>query len=215
MFKRAGLAAAALFLLTSAAVGQESNRVDIGFSAAGLLPKQNTANGIVQTSTKSGAFLGTARWRFTAKHSVEANYARGNDSQIYTTSNIFRIQSRITELTGAYVFSPVETEKLEPFVFAGAGVLVFNPFNTFINTIPVPIASVKQTEFAVLYGAGVDYKIFSSIPGIRRTSLAPHLALRLQYRGLFYKAPNFKNPSLFTGSRGHAAEAAIGVVFKF
>ena len=215
MFKRAGLAAAALFFLTSAGVGQESGRFDIGLSAAGLLPKQTTANGIVQTSTKSGAFLGTARWRFNAKHSMEANYARGNDSQIYTTPNIFRIQSRITELTGAYVFSPVETAKLEPFVFAGAGVLVFNPFNTFINTIQVPIPSVKQTQFAVLYGAGVDYRIFSIVPIIRRSSLSPHLALRLQYRGLFYKAPNFKNPSLFTGSRGHVAEAAIGVVFKF
>jgi hypothetical protein len=215
MLKRAFLVATGLLLLNHFVIGQDSGHFDISLNAAGLLAKQTSWNGIVQTSTKSGAFLATARWRFNARHSIEANYARGNDSQIYTTPNIFRIQSNVTEFSGAYVFSPVETEKLEPFVFAGAGALAFNPFNTFVNTTQVAVPSVRQTEFAVLYGAGVDYKIFSSIPVIRSSPAATHMALRLQYRGLFYKAPNFKNPSLFTGSRGHLAEAAIGLVIKF
>ncbi|MGH9513545.1 MAG: hypothetical protein ACRD2U_15555 [Terriglobales bacterium] len=215
MFKKAGLAAVLLLSLTSAGFGQEGGRFDLSFGVAGLLPKQTSANGIVQTPTKSGAFLGTARLRFNARHSIEANYARGSDSQIYTTPNVFRIQSNVTEATGAYVFSPFETKKFEPFVFGGAGVLVFNPFNTFVNTIQTPVPSVQQKEFAVLYGAGLDYKIFHQVPLVRGTDLASHLALRFQYRGLFYKAPNFKNPSLFTGSRAHLAEAAAGLVIKF
>ena len=214
MLKRR-LATAALLLLTSAAFAQEGGSFDVSLSEAGLLPKQTTGNGIVQTPTKSAAVLATARWRFSARHSVEANYARGNDSQIFKTANAFRIQSNVTELSGAYVFSPVETEKFEPFVFGGAGVLEFNPFNTFVNTVQVPIPSVKQTEFAVLYGAGVDYKILSSIPGFKGSDLVPHVALRFQYRGLFYRAPSFKNPTLFTGGQGHLAEAAGGLVIKF
>ena len=214
MLKRR-LATAALLLLTSTAFAQEGGSFDVSLSEAGLLPKQTTGNGIVQTSTKSAAVLATARWRFSARHSVEANYARGNDSQIFKTANVFRIQSSVTELSGAYVFSPVETEKFEPFVFGGAGVLEFNPFNTFVNTVQVPIPSVKQTEFAVLYGAGVDYKILSSIPGFKGSDLVPHVALRFQYRGLFYRAPSFKNPTLFTGGQGHLAEAAGGLVIKF
>ncbi len=187
----------------------------MSFNAAGVLPKQTTGNGIVQTPTKSGAFLATARWRFTARHSVEVNYARGSDSQIYTTPNIFRIQSNVTEVSGAYVFSPIETKRFEPFVFAGAGTLAFNPFNTFINTIQVPVPSVKQTEFAVLYGAGLDYHFLSNIGRFKESDLVPHLALRFQYRGLFYRAPSFKNPTLFTGRQGHLAEAAGGLVIKF
>src|ERR1700730_17723856 len=104
MHKKSGLAVAALLVLTTVGFGQEGGHFDISLNVAGLLPKQTTANGILQTPTKSGAFLGTARLRFNAKHSMEANYARGNDSQIYTTPNIFRIQSNVTELTGAYVF---------------------------------------------------------------------------------------------------------------
>ena len=215
MFKRLGLAAAVLCLLTSTGVCQNDGSFDVSLNFAGVLPRQTSANGIAQTPTKSGAFLATARWRFNARHSIAANYARGNDSQIYSTPNVFRIQTNVTELSGAYFFSPVETEKFEPFIFAGAGALVFNPFNTFVNTTQVAVPSVRQTEFAVLYGAGMDYKIFSSIPIIKRSPAVAHLALRFQYRGLFYKAPNFKNPNLLTGGRGHLAEAAGGVVFKF
>ena len=214
MLKKMGLAAAFL-LLTSAGFGQAGGSFDMSLSAAGILPKQSSGNGIVQTPTKSGAFLATVRWRFTARHSIEANYARGNDSQVYTTANVFRIQSNVSEFTGAYVFSPVETEKFEPFVFGGMGALVFNPFSTFINTIQTAIPSARQTEFAVLYGAGVDYHFLSSIRGFKGSDLVPHVALRFQYRGLFYRAPSFKNPTLFTGGQGHLAEAAGGLVIKF
>ncbi len=213
MFRRVALGV--LLLTSAAAFSQEGGRFDVGLSLQGLWPKQTSANGIVQTATKSGGFLGTARVRFNAKHSIEANYARSNDSQIFTTANVFRIQTNVTELTGAYVFSPVETTKFEPFVFAGAGALVFNPFNTFVNKVQVNVPSVRQTEFAVLYGAGLDYRLFSSLPKVGKSPLTSHLALRLQYRGLFYKEPNFKNPTLFTGRRGHLAEAAIGLVVKF
>ena len=215
MFKRAGFAAAMLFLLTSAGFSQDDGRLDVSLGAAGLFPKQTTANGIVQKPTKSGAFLGTVRWRFSAKQSMEANVARGNDSQIYSTPFSFRIQSHVTEFSAAYVFRPIETKRFEPFLLAGAGVLIFSPFNTFIDTVQVPVPSVRQNEPAFLYGGGVDYEVFSQIPFIRRSALAPYLALRLQYRGLLYKAPNFKNPSLFTGSQEHTAEAAAGIVFKF
>jgi hypothetical protein len=38
----------------------------------------------------------------------------------------------------------------------------------------------------------------------------------LQYRGLLYKAPDFRVPSLlFTGAKGHMAEPSAGIVLKF
>ena len=214
MFKKAGLAIAPLFLLISSAVGQ-GDRFDVGLGFEAVFPKETSANGIVVSPTYSGGFLGTFRWRFAERHSIETTYGRTNDSQIYTTPNTFRIQSNVTEWTGAYVFSPMETKKYEPFVFGGAGILAFNPYNTLVNTVQVPVPSTMQTQFAILYGVGVDCKVFSSVPGLRKAAVTPHLALRIQYRGLFYKVPDFNNPNLFTGSRGHLAEAAAGLVIKF
>jgi hypothetical protein len=215
MFNKAGLAIAALLLLASTAVGQAANRFDVALGYEAVFPKQTSANGIVLSPTYSGGFLGTFRWRFAERHSIETSYGRTNDSQIYTNLNTFRIQSNVTEWTGAYVFSPMETKKYEPFVFGGAGILAFNPYSSFVNTVQVPVPATRQTEFAILYGVGVDCKVFSSVPGLRKAAVTPHLALRIQYRGLFYKVPDFNNPNLFTGSRGHLAEAAAGLVIKF
>jgi hypothetical protein len=41
------------------------------------------------------------------------------------------------------------------------------------------------------------------------------VALRLQYRGLIYKAPDFNVQNLFTGAKGHMAEPSVGIVVKF
>jgi hypothetical protein len=95
--------------------------------------------------------------------------------------------------------------------------LIFYPgygLNT-VNDLLTNIPASQQTKPAFLYGGGLDYRVFSRIPLIRRSSLTNHLALRLQYRGLLYKAPDFKVQNLFTGARGHTAEPTIGLVVKF
>ncbi len=169
--------------LTSAA---QSNRFDFSAGASAVFSKSSSGNGTTVTPTNSLGFLATARYRFDAKQSLAFNYGRTKNSQIFST-----------------VFSPMETEKLEPFLFAGAGALVFNPTNTFIDGFQLPVAAVRQTEIAFLYGGGVDYRVRSFV------------GLRLQYRGLIYKAPDFSFPGFLTGGRGHLAEPSIGLVFKF
>jgi hypothetical protein len=62
-----------------------------------------------------------------------------------------------------------------------------------------------------LFGGGFDYR------------LPWRLALRLQYRGLYYNAPSFNvngitsggSVNLATGSKGYMSEPSIGLVFKF
>ena len=120
MFKKAGLVAAALVLLASTAVGQ-GNGFDVGLGYEAVLPKETSANGIVLSPTYSGAFLGTFRWRFAEKHSIETNYARSNDSQIYTNRNTFRIQSNVTEWSWGLCFQPHGNEEVRAFCFRGRG----------------------------------------------------------------------------------------------
>ncbi len=203
MLKRAGMAVAALLLFTAAGLAQEDGHFDVSVSGAGVFPSQSTGHGIVLNPTNSAGPLLAFRFRFNAKHSIAANYGHTDDSQIYTlAANIYRIQAKVTEFSAAYVFNPIQIGKFEPFVMAGVGTLHFTPGNTYINTYQVPVAVSTQSELMALYGGGVDYHVLS------------HIAVRLQYRGLVYKAPDFKG-QFFTGAYAQMAEPSVGVVFRF
>jgi len=213
--KKAGIWFAEVLFFTSFAIAQQ-NRFDVSLGATAVFSKSSTGNGTTDAPTNSGGFLATAGYRFTAKSAVELNYGITHNSQIYASApNTFRIHNKATEFTGAYVFTPFETEKAEPFVFGGVGVLSFNPDTTFVDGVQTSIPADRRTQIAFLYGGGLDYRIFSSIPLIRRYPASEHLALRLQYRGLVYKAPDFHISDLFTGAYGHMAEPSVGIVIKF
>jgi hypothetical protein len=217
MLRTTGIVLAAVFLLTSIGLGQD-NRFDVSLGGGPVITNHVTGNGTTLTPTKSGAVLVTGRYRLSERNSLELNYGRTVDSQIFFASPLtYRIHNTISEYSGAYVFSFFQSETVEPFVFAGAAALIFYPgygLST-VNDVLTNIPASQQTKPAFLYGGGLDYRLFSRLPLIRRSSLANHLALRLQYRGLLYKAPDFKVQNLFTGARGHMAEPTIGVVVKF
>lgn len=217
MFRISGIAMAVFFVLTSMGWAQD-NTYDVSLGGAAVFSKQSSGNNTILTPTNSGAVLVTGRYRFTEHSSLEINYSHTANSQLYFAPPLtFRIHNTIGEYSGAYVFSFYQRARIEPFVFAGAAALVFYPSyssNT-INDVQTYIPASRQTQPAFLYGGGVDYRLFSSLPLIHRSSLSNHLALRLQYRGLVYKAPDFKVQNLFTGARGHMAEPSAGIVVKF
>ncbi len=201
MLKKAGIVVAVL-LVTAIGLGQE-NRLEVSLSAAAVVSKQTKGNGVVQSPTASLGIIGSLRVRLTGTSALEFSYGRTKNTQKYTSDLDFRIPATISEFTGAYVFTPFHTSKFQPFLFGGAGALVFNPNDSFINGIESSVGEKRQIRPGYLYGGGVDYHLVSRV------------SLRVQYRGLFYSAPNFKSSSLFTGGMGHMAEPAAGLVFKF
>jgi hypothetical protein len=204
--RTAGLVIIAVALACIASA-QEQNRFDFSINGAGVFSKTSSSNSgsITDTPTKSVAFIGTFRYHVSPKNALEVNLGHTRNSQIFSAlPDSFRVISGITEFTGAYVFSPFSSRKFQPFLLAGGGALRFSPGNTYIDTFPATFGAASQTSLAFLYGAGVDHRIWRI------------LALRLQYRGLLYKAPDFRVPSLlFTGAKGHMAEPSVGIVFKF
>src|SRR3954464_10886044 len=201
MLIRSGIVMAAVFLLTCMGWAQDNTyEISLGGSAVGSKP--STGNGTTPTPTNSGAVLITGRYRFSDHNSVEINYSHTSNSQIFFASPLtYRIQGTIAEYSGAYVYSFDESKKAEPFAFAGAAGLIFYPsYNlNYINGMQSTIPVYQQTKPAFLYGGGFDWKIFSSVPLLHRSpTLSNHVALRLQYRGLVYKAPDFKIQNLFT-----------------
>jgi len=204
MLKNVLVLSAAVFLFSCLTCAQE-NRFDVSLGATAVFSKKSTGNGTELVPTNSGAFLATARMRFTNRSSVALNFARTKNSQIFdTTSFTYRVPVTISEFSGAYVFSFMQNERLEPFVFGGAAGLSFYANSSYAdNSSQLLLGVTRQTQPALLYGAGADYRVWRRV------------AVRLQYRGLFYKAPDFKGPNFFTGAKGHLAEPGVGVVLKF
>lgn len=207
MLKKALLAIALAFFCVSFAAAQEDvGHFDVSFGWGAVFNKTSTsaAHGVAVAPTNAGEILGTFRVRFNRMSGIEVTGARTNDSQVFVLgNNDYRAQTSVTELTGAYVLSPFHFERIEPFLLAGGGALRFYPGNQYINGNPSPFAAAQQTSMAFLYGGGVDYRVWK------------RLGLRLQYRGLIYKEPDFHVTQFFTGVKGHMAEPSIGIVLNF
>jgi len=211
MIKRAAMAVAVGMILTCSGLGQDAH-YDISVNGMGVLSKQTTGNQVVQTPTQGYGLVAVGEVRLNSRFAVQANAGHFDNSQKYATGTLdYRIQSTVTELSGALVCRLFQTEKWKPFLFGGAGVLLFNPDHTLVieenplspGEVQENIGAVRQSEIAVLYGGGVDHPLLH------------HLSLRLQYRGLIYSAPSFSVPNLFTGQHGHIAEPSVGLVFSF
>ena len=203
MAKHVGLVAIALLLLTGVALAQFSH-YDVAVTVGPVFTKQSSGNGTVLTASTSGVLVATGRVRFSHRFALAGNFARTKNSQFYSVPpNDYRVQDVITEFGGAVVFSFLQTKKLEGFGFGGMSALIFTPKTTQINTVLTSLAVVRQTKPVPVYGLGFDYHVYH------------RFAVRLQYRGVFYKAPDFSFPNFFTGGYGHMAETTAGVVYKF
>jgi hypothetical protein len=221
MLKRAVIALAVILFLTSSALSQ-GGRFDASINGGEVFTNTASGNAVVQSATAGPVIFGTFRYKLKAKHSLAFNYGRTRNSQTFQAGDNFHVLNSISEVSGAYLFSPFPNSKIEPFFLAGGGALIFSPSSTWVffpdlpnnvlNRVQVNLGAVKQTELAFLYGLGVDYRL----PKFSR------LSLRLQYRGFLYKAPDFKvdqnsgsTVSFFTGAKEHMAEPSVGIVFRF
>jgi opacity protein-like surface antigen len=220
MPRSAWVVVATVLLFTSLAVSQNKGHFDASFNGAAVFTQESDGNGIRQSATIGSNYFGTCRAKFNARHSLIFSYGRAKNSQVFQSDFDYHVLTTISEYSGAYVYSPFQKGRFEPFVLVGAGALRFGPRSTWVvlpdftqdvpNRVSIDLGATKQTEAAILYGVGADYKVYG------------RFALRLQYRGFFYQAPDFKvntasggAVSFATGSRGHMAEPSIGLVFRF
>jgi len=197
---------ATIFALASFTAAQDVERFNFGLSGADVFSKSSTSpdGSLTLKPTNSAAEIGSFRWRLNHLHGLEVNIGHTNNSQVYVLSpNNFRVATGITEFSGDYVLSPMKTARWEPFLFGGAGALRFNPGSTYINGLLASFPVTQRYALAFLYGGGTDYRLWK------------FLAVRLQYRGLIYRNPNFGQPNLATHAKGHLAEPAFGIVIKF
>ncbi len=203
MQRRAIIILAVVFLLSVGATAQEI-RSEISVQGTGFFTKDSNGQGILQHGTQTAGVLGGYRYHVNRWLSAEAVYGWNRNSQVFSTAGGFaRIQADVHQATGALVVNLPTSSRLNlrPYLLAGGGALVFNPTNNRGSVL----GAERQAVAVGVYGGGADFPI----PMIK------HVALRLEYRGLVYNAPNFGLRNLDTGKVTHTAEPSAGLVFRF
>jgi hypothetical protein len=192
----------------------------------GLLPHQTTGNAISQEATKAGGGSAGYRFRLSASSALEGRYGFSRNSQKYTiTGAVSSIPVYLSEISGSYVYKFGKSRNIQPFLQGGGGLVLFSPGNYgggttsatnpfgYGVTDPTVTTSVpsyggssglpRQAKGMLVYGAGFDVPASS------------HLYLRLEFRALGYKVPDFGVTALQTGSFTFAYEPSVGVAYRF
>ncbi len=191
----------ALMLSAAAGLAQES-RQDVSVSGFALLgPTVHSPAQVTLRPSYTGGVLLSYRYLLTPHSALEANYSFAQNTNYFTyNGGSGAVHSRQQELTTAYVFG-LTFKNYNPFVEAGVGGVQFTPILEGTSKLD----SKTNTGVGALFGGGVAYEI------------SPSFDIRLQYRGIFVKAPDYKLPGdIFKTSRYEVVSMpAIGVAYHF
>ena len=200
---RRSLSFLVLFLLIAGlgnrATAQTLKNFEAAASIFGQFTGTTNGNGIKDSPTDSLGGLATVRQSLHPWLGYEVNYSYTRFTERYSTIP-FGVQNNVHEVSGAYLVQgpTIPILGLQPFGAVGVGGLIF---------LPTTVGGQKygkQTRVPVLFEFGVNYPILTS-----------HLGLRLQYRGLSYKTPDFNATLLTTGTRRITSEPSVGAYLRF
>lgn len=197
---KSGVLVCAMALLALPALAQDSTRSDVSADFTGDFQMQASGLGVTDSATYSGGLLANYRYHFNDWSAIEVNYAYTRFTQNYFPSGGSSTQAKAQEFTLAYVntLGTKPSARFRPFVEAGTGGLIFSPI-----VAGSTVSGLTQDRSVFLYGAGVDWHAMR------------HISLRVGYRGLIYKAPDFTVSAQVTNATTNMSEPYVGVVFRF
>lgn len=117
--------------------------------------------------------------RFSENYSEGQSWVPSKTSPQPAYSNFAQVSipTNVLDLTIAYLFHGPSGKKFSTFGQFGGGGLFFLPTESSVAQFSTPVR--QQTRPAMIFGVGMNYK------------LTKRLDLRAEYRGLFYKCPDF------------------------
>jgi outer membrane immunogenic protein len=194
------------FLLAGFAAGSraQESRQDVSISGTALVEPFIASQTDVQVhSNYALGALASYRFMLTPSSALEANYGITYQNTIKYVlpqfPNGIRVLTRTQEASAAYVRS-FNYKKLNPFVEAGPGGLIFLPIR---NTGTTSLDVKQQFGVGALYGAGVAYEI------------SPSFDIRAEYRGFITKVPTFGDSTFSTNKWFNVFNPSIGVAYHF
>ncbi|HEY4050376.1 MAG TPA: hypothetical protein VGM27_26230 [Acidobacteriaceae bacterium] len=191
-----------LLLLVSLPFGKQAmaqglGKSDVAINVFGQFTSTVSGNGITDTPSRSMGPLFTFRQSYKPWLGYEVNYSYTRFSETYT-GQIFRVQNNVHEATGAFLVQGPKFFGLQVFGAAGTGLLVFLP------TTVGGQHNTQQYRYPFLYEVGVNHPL-----------LVNRLGVRVQYRGLIYKAPDYGLPQYRTGATRQTPEVTVGLFLRF
>jgi len=216
-------------------------RADVFVSGFWLFTSDANGDSIHQQATETGGVSVGYRFRVNSWSALEGRYGFANNSQKYEIGGaVTSIPSYLSEITGSYVYSFPRLHRMQPFLEAGGGIVHFRPGNygtgsqttgggsTGTGVPPVgggvgpysiPIQPQVLSAFATPSSNGINLPsqtrpAFADGIGVELPAFS-RFSMRLEFRGLGYKTPDFKQSGLQTNSFSFISEPSVGVAFGF
>lgn len=200
----------------------------VAIGVMGSINSSSTGNGTTQDAPNFGGGFLQVRYLASPLLGIEGSWSAVKASQSYDTitpvaipqftcstapcaltPQPVEIPSYANEVTADWIPS-MRMGHLRPFAVLGAGLLINAPRNgqvTVTLTSPQgpPVTNIfslsATTEPVYVYGGGLDW------------AMLPHVGLRFQFRGNFYKAPDLSSVYASTDTYTHNAQPMIGIYF--
>ena len=193
------LASLAGLLLSPAAQAQKA-LTDKDLSVDGFYQMTSTAsgNGITDKASKSAGAAAYFRRSYHWWLGYEAGYEYTRYTDYYT-GQVFGIQHNQHEFSGSYyVHGPHTIAGIQPFALAGVSALVFSP------SLNGGQRAAWQARPGINYGAGINVPLLTS-----------YFGLRFEYRGVYYRTPDYDRGNLTTNAWRNTSEPMGGLYFRF
>ena len=191
------VAVASAFLVASATAQNTLKNNDIAISGFAQFTSTATGNGITDKPSKSGGGAASFRHSYRWWLGYEAGYAYTRYSEFYS-GQLFGYQHNMHDFSGAYYVHGVRAFGIEPFATAGVSALIFSPSLNGGQKV------AWQSRPGLNFSAGINYPLATG-----------HFGVRLQYRGVYYKAPDFGNAALATDHFRLTSEPMAGLYVRF
>jgi hypothetical protein len=193
----------------STALNRQLGRIDLGVNGVGSFNRPTSGTVIVNTvpttvKLSPGNTLGalvTLRYTKSPFVGLEFNYGYARYTQTFTpfgAQPVGGVQQNSTEYTLGYVAHPRDIFGVHPFIAGGGGAIAFRP------TPGGGLGLPPQARGAYYYALGAEKNVFS-----------PHFGVRVQFRQVFFTAPDFFANYLATGKRTTTFEPGVGFFLRF
>jgi hypothetical protein len=156
-----------------------------------------TGNGVTVDTTRSLGAQAAFRHSYHWWMGYEASYNYTRFSEHYS-ARPSAIQHNLHEFAASYLVSGTSLLGFRPFALGGVSAVVFSP------TLNGGQRVSWQGEPGVNFAAGIDHSLLTS-----------HFGVRIQYRGLYAKAPDFGEPQLKSDKFRLTSEPMAGLYLRF
>jgi opacity protein-like surface antigen len=184
-----------------ASADETARKSDVALSGFAEISRNVNGNFILQEASVSGGVLFSFRQSAKPWLGYELNYGYTHFTETYVFSSD-KVSHGMSELSAAYLIQGPVTHSIQPFGTIGFGLVIQSPSSSSATSSGQQPSTAASPAF--VFGLGANWP-----------NAFHHVGLRIQYRGVRSKAPDFGVPSLDSHRLRTAQEPTAGVYYRF